>query len=143
MKPGTRRAKHFGDRLVMAMQLRGNYKAAALAYALNVNEAAISRWRRGGPITLSHAVDLCDALDISMDWLIRGIGHPVIQHPPDIVPPPPAISERTLDEMRQLLHFIECRSHKGLAQDASISRAAQVALATSSSDLVNACSGTD
>lgn len=143
MKPGTRRAKHFGDRLVMAMQLRGNYKATALAYALNVNEAAISRWKRGGPITLPHAVSLCDALDISMDWLIRGIGHPVIQHPPDVGDRPPEISERTVDEMRLLLHFIEYRKHNGLAQEANISRTTQVSLEASRGDLANACSGTD
>jgi hypothetical protein len=97
------------------MQLRGNYKAMALACALNVNEATISRWKRGGPITLSHAVSLCDALDISMDWLIRGIGHPVAQHRPDIGNLPPEITERTVDEMRVLLHFIEHRIHRCLA----------------------------
>lgn len=113
------RADHFGDRLVAAMQLRGNYKATALACALNVNEAAISRWKRGGPITLSHAVSLCDALDISMDWLIRGIGHPLAQHSRDAEIPPPEITGRTVDEVRVLLRFIERRMDGQLARDAS------------------------
>ena len=100
---------HFGDRLVLAMRLRGNYKATALACALGVNEAAISRWKRGGPITLPHAVRLCDTLDISMDWLIRGIGHPGARHRHDAGSPSPQITARTVDELRALLHFIEHR----------------------------------
>lgn len=100
-------AEHFGARLVMAMQLRGNYKATALACALGVNEAAISRWKRGGPITLPHAVRLCDTLDISMDWLIRGIGHPGVRQRHEVACPPPQITARTVDELRALLRFIE------------------------------------
>ncbi len=100
---------HFGDRLVLAMRLRGNYKATALACALGVNEAAISRWKRGGPITLHHAVSLCDTLDISMDWLIRGIGHPGARQRLETASPSPEITARTVDELRTLLHFIEHR----------------------------------
>lgn len=100
-------AKNYGERLVAAMQLRDNYKATALACALNVNEATISRWRRGGPITIYHAVLLCDALDISMDWLIRGIGKPALPSQTEIGNLPPEITERTVDEIRTLLQFIE------------------------------------
>jgi hypothetical protein len=89
------------------MQLRGNYKAAALANALCVNEAAISRWKHGGPITLYHAANLCDVLDISMDWLIRGIGPPVMHNWPDIGCRTTEITERAVDEVRSLLCFIE------------------------------------
>lgn len=117
--PPLPRADHFGDRLVAAMQLRGNYKATALACALGVNEAAISRWKRGGPITLDHAIRLCDTLEISMDWLVRGIGHPVLQQRPETGRPPPQISERTVDEVRALLSFMEHRADIRLAQDAS------------------------
>ncbi|MDR7297540.1 transcriptional regulator with XRE-family HTH domain [Pelomonas aquatica] len=112
-------ASRFGERLIAAMQLRGNFKATALACALAVNEAAISRWKRGGPITLHHAIRLCDTLDISMDWLIRGIGHPAVHHRPDGGQPPPLVSERTVDEVRALLSFIERRTEIRLAQDAS------------------------
>lgn len=112
-------ASRFGERLVAAMQLRGNFKATALACALAVNEAAISRWKRGGPITLHHAVHLCDTLDISMDWLIRGIGHPGVHHRPDVGYPTPQVSERTVNEVRELLSFIERRTDIRLAQDAS------------------------
>jgi len=102
--------RHFGERLVAALRLRGNYKATALACALDVNEAAVSRWKRGGPITLTHAVRLCDALDISMDWLIRGIGQPVPPHLPQGAPPLRGIIEHTAGEMRALLRFIEDQS---------------------------------
>ncbi|WP_457423932.1 helix-turn-helix domain-containing protein [Roseateles sp. P5_E7] len=110
---------HFGDRLVAAMQLRGNFKATALACALHVNEAAISRWKRGGPITLTHATLLCDTLDISMDWLIRGLGQQVLQARPGTAHALPSISERTADEMRALLRFIEHQSGGRVALDAS------------------------
>ncbi len=110
---------HFGHRLARAMQLRGHFKAAALACAVGVNEAAISRWKRGGPITLPHAVRLCETLDVSMDWLIRGVGQPLAHLRPEGMLLPPAISERTVDEVRSLLHFIECRANARLAQGAS------------------------
>ncbi|MBI3350530.1 MAG: helix-turn-helix transcriptional regulator [Burkholderiales bacterium] len=112
-------AGHFGDRLVAAMQLRGNYKATALACALDVNEAAISRWKRGGPITLDHAVCLCDALGISMDWLFRGIGQPVAPQRAAAGHRPPQISERTVNEVRALLSFMEHGADIRLALDAS------------------------
>lgn len=115
--PGER--NHFGHRLVLAMQLRGHFKATALACALGVNEAAISRWKRGGPITLPHAIRLCETLDISMDWLIRDIGHPLARQRLEGALLPPEISERTVDEVRALLHFIERRTPIRLAQDAS------------------------
>lgn len=117
--PGGPEADQFGERLVAAMRLRGNFKATALACALAVNEAAISRWKRGGPITLHHAIRLCDTLDVSMDWLIRGIGHPGVHHRPDSEHPPPLVSDRTVDEVRALLSFIERRAEIRLAQDAS------------------------
>jgi hypothetical protein len=101
------------------MQLRGNFKATALAFALAVNEAAISRWKRGGPITLHHAIHLCDTLDVSMDWLIRGIGHPGVHRRPEIGYLPPRVSESTVNEVRALLSFMEHRSDIRLAQDAS------------------------
>lgn len=142
MRPDTR-GKHFGDRLVAAMQLRGNYKATALACALNVDEATISRWKRGGPITLSHAVNLCNALDVSMDWLFRGIGHPVAQHRPDVGNHPPEITKRTADEICVLLHTIERLIYRGLARDARVSLPAQVLVENSLGDLVNAYFGTD
>jgi transcriptional regulator with XRE-family HTH domain len=118
-RPAGPAAGQFGERLVAAMQMRGNFKATALACALSVNEAAISRWKRGGPITLHHAIRLCDTLDVSMDWLIRGIGHPGVHHRPDGGYPAPPVSERTVDEVRALLSFIDRHTAIRLAQDAS------------------------
>lgn len=64
-----------GIRISRAMNSRGLRKLSALAAAVGVTDGAISRWRQGGPITLENAIRLCDALDVSMDWLILGRGH--------------------------------------------------------------------
>ena len=47
---------------------------AALAYELDVDESAISRWRRGGTMSLANAGQLCLYLNISLDWLILNRG---------------------------------------------------------------------
>lgn len=64
----------FAARFERALRARGERKAAALAHRLGVAESTVSRWRSGGPITLPQAVRLCEALDLSLDWLIRGEG---------------------------------------------------------------------
>ncbi|HEX6374094.1 MAG TPA: helix-turn-helix transcriptional regulator [Allosphingosinicella sp.] len=46
----------------------------ALAADLNVDESAISRWRKGGAMSLGSAGRLCEVLDISLDWLVLGRG---------------------------------------------------------------------
>lgn len=100
---------HFGHRLVEAMHWRGDFKATALACAVGVNEATISRWKRGGPITLTHAVRLCDTLEVSMDWLIRGLGAAHASQLPDRLQTPPELSARTVEEMQRLLQFFSQR----------------------------------
>lgn len=110
---------HFGLRLGAAMRLRGYHKAAALANAMKVNEAAISRWKRGGPIALVHAVQLCDTLGVSMDWLIRGIGQPEPLARSGSSGTAPGLSGRTVDEVRALLRFMEEQSDDRLARSAS------------------------
>lgn len=136
-------AGHFGERLVEAMQLRGNFKATALACALAVNEAAISRWKRGGPITLPHAVGLCDVLDISMDWLIRGVGQPGIPCEPVAAWPLPDISERTLAEVRALLQFVEHQSGSGLHRMQAAGRHAQEPLGDTAGESFHSPQRTD
>jgi hypothetical protein len=54
-----------------------------------------------------------------MDWLIRGIGHPGVHHRPDGGYLAPPVSERTVDEVRALLSFIDRHTAIRLAQDAS------------------------
>jgi transcriptional regulator with XRE-family HTH domain len=49
-----------------------------LAQDLGVDESAISRWKKNGPISLDHAARLCEVLDISLDWLILGRGDAAI-----------------------------------------------------------------
>jgi transcriptional regulator with XRE-family HTH domain len=67
-------AEELSNRLNQALQKRGIRKMYALAVDLGVDESAISRWRRGGPISLTHVVDLCRYLDVSLDWLLMGRG---------------------------------------------------------------------
>jgi transcriptional regulator with XRE-family HTH domain len=63
-----------GHRLQLAMRRRGVAKQMAFAAQLAVDESAISRWQRGANMTLRNAMRLCEALDISLDWLLLGRG---------------------------------------------------------------------
>ncbi|WP_309644166.1 helix-turn-helix transcriptional regulator [Phenylobacterium sp.] len=63
-----------GERLQQAIRWRNHQKMLGLAHDLDVDESAISRWKRGGPMSLDHASRLCLVLDVSMDWLILGRG---------------------------------------------------------------------
>ncbi|MGH6836103.1 MAG: helix-turn-helix domain-containing protein [Methylocella sp.] len=63
-----------GERLHSALLARGNRKQMSLAAELKVDESAISRWQRNEGLSLEHAARLCEALDISLDWLVLGRG---------------------------------------------------------------------
>jgi hypothetical protein len=63
-----------GQRLVEAMKRRGIRKQFALAYDVNVNESTITRWKNDGPMSIEHAISVCDCLDISLDWFLTGKG---------------------------------------------------------------------
>lgn len=65
-----------GDRVKKAIRARHSGKMLTLANDLGVDESAISRWKKDGPISLDHAARLCFVLDISLDWLILGRGNP-------------------------------------------------------------------
>ena len=65
---------HWGRRLQQAFRRRRIRKLHALAAEIGVDQSAISRWRKGQPISLANAVVLCHALDISLDWLVTGQG---------------------------------------------------------------------
>lgn len=65
-----------GPRLREAMALRRVGKMLGLACQLGVHESALSRWKHGGAMSLVNVVSVCEALDISMDWLVLGRGHP-------------------------------------------------------------------
>ncbi|MGE0085951.1 MAG: helix-turn-helix domain-containing protein [Desulfococcaceae bacterium] len=45
-----------------------------LATALNINQSAISAWKRRGNINLNSIITICP--NISLDWLIYGEGTP-------------------------------------------------------------------
>lgn len=64
----------WGVRLQQALRQRRIRKLHALAVEIGVDQSAISRWRKGLPISLPNAVSLCRALDISIDWLLTGRG---------------------------------------------------------------------
>lgn len=63
-----------GERLRLAMEARRVRKQQALAFQLGVHESAITRWKEDGSLSLPNAIALCDALDISLDWLLLGRG---------------------------------------------------------------------
>lgn len=45
-----------------------------LALDLGVDESAISRWKKGGAMSLDSAARLARALDVSLDWIVLGRG---------------------------------------------------------------------
>jgi transcriptional regulator with XRE-family HTH domain len=63
-----------GERLTFALRLRRVPKMISLAADLGVDESAISRWRKGGAMSLHSAARLSEVLDISLDWLVLGRG---------------------------------------------------------------------
>lgn len=63
---------NWGKRLSEAMENKGIHKALTLAIDLGVSEGTISRWKKSGPITIKHAVALCETLDVSLNWLLLG-----------------------------------------------------------------------
>ena len=62
-----------------ALHTRNVRKIYALASEVGANESAISRWRKGEPITTHNFIKLCEALDISADRLLLGRGN-IDQH---------------------------------------------------------------
>ena len=74
----VRRSEHDharGLRLEEALRIRRISKMYALSIEIGVNESAISRWRRGAPITTDNLIKLCNILNISADWLLLGRGN--------------------------------------------------------------------
>ncbi len=63
-----------GRRLRIAMKARGVYKQYSLAVDLGVDQSTLSRWSKGGSLTLQHALKLSEALDVSLDWILLGRG---------------------------------------------------------------------
>jgi hypothetical protein len=63
-----------GDRLTRAIKQRGVVKMINLALDLRVDESAISRWKKGGAMSLENAARLAEVLDVSLDWIVLGRG---------------------------------------------------------------------
>jgi transcriptional regulator with XRE-family HTH domain len=63
-----------GQRLSLAIKRRNVRKLYAIAVEIGVDESALSRWKKGGAISLPNAARLCLTLDISLDWLVLGRG---------------------------------------------------------------------
>ena len=78
-QPETHHDLGRGRRLEEALRIRRIDKMYVLAIEIGVNESAISRWRRGAPITTDNAVKLCQTLDISADWFLLARGN-IDQH---------------------------------------------------------------
>lgn len=66
--------KRRGQRIRHAARLRGLEKSVALAAALNVSPATVSKWQNGGKISLESVCNIAYTLDISTDWLLLGRG---------------------------------------------------------------------
>lgn len=64
----------FARRLDLVLKARRIGKMYALAVALGIDESALSRWRRGKPISVGNIVGLCRHLRVSIDWLLTGTG---------------------------------------------------------------------
>jgi transcriptional regulator with XRE-family HTH domain len=61
-----------GDRITEAMSRRGLRYNCQLSYDIGVSESTLSRWRKGLPLSLRHAIALSCALQISLDYLLVG-----------------------------------------------------------------------
>ncbi len=77
--------ENWGERLQRAIEQQQINKSYALAYELGVAESTVSRWKQSGPISTKNAIQLCDALDVSMDWLLAGRENPNISEKSDTV----------------------------------------------------------
>jgi transcriptional regulator with XRE-family HTH domain len=91
-----------GDRLTFALEQRGVRKLYALAVEIGVDESALSRWKKDGPISLPSAARLSQALDISLDWLILGRGH-IDAHRPSPAHPFERLSSDEADRLQFIL----------------------------------------
>jgi transcriptional regulator with XRE-family HTH domain len=72
--PSWDRRMSRGERVNHAIKARGVQKMLSLALDLDVDESAISRWKKGGPMSLKSAARLARTLDISLDWIVLGRG---------------------------------------------------------------------
>ena len=64
----------FNERLKAAMALRG-YTLEKLAEKIDYSDRAVGVWCRGGSEPkLSAIAALCEVLNVSADWLVRGKG---------------------------------------------------------------------
>ena len=61
-----------GARLSAAMIANGQKYNCQLSYDLGITESSLSRWRGGGPMSVSRAVSLAQHLNVTLDWLIMG-----------------------------------------------------------------------
>ena len=61
-----------GKRLRQAVGARGPQKMMALAAALDISPAAVSKWMQGHAMSIENAIRLADLLGISVDWLLSG-----------------------------------------------------------------------
>lgn len=71
---GAEDMQDIGKRLLMAMKARGIPKQYLFADLLSVDQSTVTRWISGKGMSITHAIAICDQLNLSMDWLILGIG---------------------------------------------------------------------
>lgn len=62
------------ERLIHAMQLRGNMTQGALAKASGISQPSIWRLLKGQAKGTKKLVDIANALNVNADWLANGVG---------------------------------------------------------------------
>ena len=65
--------REVGARLRQAM---AGHIPKQVASDVGVSVSAISKWQSGAPMSVWHALQLCEHLDVSADWLLLGRGSP-------------------------------------------------------------------
>jgi len=90
--------KDVGTRLRSALRSRGYNKYLAFAAEIDVSPSTVTRWCDGHPIKLQNLIQICEILDISLDWLVLGTDDR------DLRPEPPRSGEcaRLSDALRGL-----------------------------------------
>ncbi|WP_163831860.1 helix-turn-helix domain-containing protein [Spartinivicinus ruber] len=63
--------KRRGQRLTKAMRTR-EISNKDLAQKIKVSSTAVSHWRQGKEIKVTHLIHICDLLSLSTDWLLTG-----------------------------------------------------------------------
>ena len=63
-----------GERIVALMSGPPRTTSETLGEAIGVTPGAITKWRKEGKISDEHKAALCRYFNVSIDWLVTGVG---------------------------------------------------------------------